>query len=221
MGEQDQPLAPAALRYSSNEENGTLSADQSKKILRRRKGVICCGCCAATTVIIGLIFVILALTVFKVKSPTLTINSVKVSGLDVGIGPGKANSGLNMSFISDASIKNPNAAGFKFTNSSTQLYYGGVLIGAVLSPPGNVGAKKTIHMNITIDVMADTVSRVSRFPGDVITGQMPMTTYTDVSGKVKVLTIKKHVEVKLNCTLTIVLSTQTITVNSCKQTIHL
>jgi len=169
-----------------------------------------------------LIVLILAFTVFKVKSPELTFNTVKIAGLDVAVKQGKANSGLNMSFVSDISIKNPNAAGFKFTNATTQLYYGGVLIGEVLSPPGNVGAQKTIHMNVTIDMMVDTVSRVSRFPSDVIAGQMPMGTYTDIRGRVNVMNIiKKHVDVKLNCTMIVVLSTQTVTDKVCKRTVHL
>lgn len=221
MSEQDRPLAPGAFRYSS-EENGHLSDDQLMKIQRRRRGAICCGCCVATTVVIGLLILILALTVFKVKDPTLTFNSVKIVGLDAAVkNRGSNNSGLNMTFVSDISIKNPNAAGFKFTNATTDLFYNGVLIGEVLSPPGNVGAHKTIHMNVTIDVMVDTVSRVSSFPSDVIAGQMPIGTYTDIRGRVNVLGIKKHVDVELNCTMTVVLATQAITDKVCKQTVHL
>ncbi|KAH9300665.1 hypothetical protein KI387_012248, partial [Taxus chinensis] len=120
---------------------------------RRRRRVFCC-CVTSIAIIVALVIigVILAVTVFKVRDPKVTVNSVSlkhfsfkmdVLGLDID---------LNVTLDMNLSVKNPNKASFKFGNSTTQLFYRGVNCGQALIPSGKVGADRTIKMNVTVTI---------------------------------------------------------------------
>ena len=136
------PLAPAAHRISIDEADRALSM-----ALRRHK---CCGCAAALVLIQAVVVLILIFTVFQVKDPVLRMNSFKMDGLDLS----NPNSGRNLTVPADVSVKNRNVASFKFTNATlTTIYYDGVAVGEGRTPPGVARARRTLRLNVTIDVM--------------------------------------------------------------------
>lgn len=211
--EQEKPLAPEAHRITIRHENDTKHY--------RSSCLKCCGCALVVFGIVGITMLVLMLTVLKVKDPTMNLNYVTLKGLE------SANlfnllPTTNLTIEADMSIKNPNAAAFKFKNAVTGIYYENVLIGEAKTPKGTAKANKTFRLKITIDVMLQTFLRVPRFLGDLTAGEMPVNTRSSIKGKVEVLNIiKKTVGVKLDCSLTVLLASQNFKDLNCKRSVSL
>nr|CAB3464655.1 unnamed protein product [Digitaria exilis] len=186
----------------------------------RRRSLCCCGCCVTTVVIVGVVILVLALTVFKVKNPHLTVNAVWLTAISAGSGsgPGVAGPGsgpgvarppvaANATLTADVSIKNPNAAAFKFSRTETDVYYKGQTVSVAYAPAGRVGADRTVRMNVTVDLLADRIARAMNGTGLVFGQEYGLDTYTEINGTVSVLGIvKKDIEIKLNCAVVVALA---------------
>ncbi|EES19842.1 hypothetical protein BDA96_09G217000 [Sorghum bicolor] len=178
-----------------------------------RKRALCCGgCCLTTVVVIGVVILVLALTVFKVKEPRLTVNNVWLTAISAapgsipapGTGTIPAPVATNATLTADVSIENPNAAAFKFSETETDVYYKGQTVSVVFAPAGRVGAHGTDRMNVTVDLLADRLARVMNGTGLVFGQEYDFDTYTEINGTVNVLgIIKKDIEIKLNCTVVV------------------
>lgn len=175
---------------------------------RRRCLIWCGGCCGATVVILGLLALILALTVFKVKDPELSLNALYLDNIDAGFRDPSNGLGtllsVNATITADMSIKNPNAASFRFANSSTEIAYNGDVLGVAYVPAGNAKAHRTARMNVTVEVLADKLSSHPNITTDIFGGDLRLSSFTEIGGRVNVLGIyKKHLDLQLRCNLTI------------------
>ena len=179
---------------------------RSAQYLRKRRCALwCCGCCGATVVLLGIAALVLALTVFKVRDPVLTMNGVTLEGVDGDLGTaGRPAVSVNATLSADISVKNPNVASFRFGRSETDFHYAGETVGVAYAPPGEVGAGRTVRMNITLDVLADRISPNVNAT-DLIFGQdYNLTSYTEIAGRVSVLGIyKRDLDIKMNCSITL------------------
>ncbi|KAK6920070.1 Late embryogenesis abundant protein, LEA_2 subgroup [Dillenia turbinata] len=215
-GEQVRPLAPALGRVSS--DGGAASLHQKK--LRRRRCIRCCGCIGAVYLIQVIVIIILIFTVFRVKDPVIKMNNVKVLHLDLINGTIPA-PGSNMTLLADVSVKNPNYVSFKYGNTTTSVYYRGTLVGEARNGPGESKARRTSQMNVTVDIIVNQVLSNPNIKTDYESGTVSMTSYTRVGGKVKILFIKKHILVKMNCTITANVTSQQIDDLKCKKNVDL
>ncbi|CAO1945049.1 unnamed protein product [Urochloa humidicola] len=196
----------ATYDVAGDEEVDTTKRWRSMQYLRKRRCALWCGgCCTSTVVLLGIAALVLALTVFKVKDPVLTMNSVTLEGVDGNLG-GTARHpvSVNATLTADVSIKNPNAASFRFARSETDFYYAGETVGVAYAPQGEVGAGRTVRMNVTLDVLADRISPNINAT-DLIFGQdYDLTSYTEITGRVSVLGIyKRDLDIKMNCSITL------------------
>ncbi|XP_008792375.1 uncharacterized protein LOC103709005 [Phoenix dactylifera] len=200
--------SPTVNPINSDEEGGATGWRPVRYLRKRRCALWCCGCCGLTVVILGIVILILSLTVFKVKDPTLTMNSISLSGFDSGIFSGNDPGSLNATLTADISIKNPNVASFKFDNSTTEFYYHGKTVGVAYAPNGKVSAHRTVRMNVTVDVLVDQVLLRTNGTMSLITGsELSLTSYTDLNGRVDVLGIyKRHIDVRMNCSMNLEVS---------------
>ncbi|KAA8516106.1 hypothetical protein F0562_019285 [Nyssa sinensis] len=215
--EQVRPLAPASERPSSDEDEITLHLKQ----LRRKKCIKCCGCIAALLLVEIIVVIILIFTVFRVKDPIIMMNGVNVDKIDLVNGTA-LRPGSNMSLTADVSVKNPNVASFKYSNTTTTLYYRGAVIGEARGPPGHAKARRTMRMNVTVDIITDRLVTNPNLQSDVSSGLLTMSSFTKVGGRVKILKIiKKHVIVKMNCTMTVNISSRAIQEQKCKRKVKL
>ncbi|OEL27676.1 hypothetical protein BAE44_0011306 [Dichanthelium oligosanthes] len=196
---------PAASDGAVDEEVATTRRWRSMQYLRKRRCALwCCGCCATTVVILGITILVLALTVFRVKDPVLTMNRVTLEGVDTDLGTARHPVSVNATLNADISIENPNVASFAFDRSETDFYYAGETVGVAYAPQGEVGADRTVRMNVTLDVLADRISPNVNTT-DLIFGQdYNLTSYTEVTGRVSVLGIyKRNLDIKMNCSITL------------------
>jgi len=216
--EQVRPLAPASIRPSSDDEEAALYI----KKLHRKKCIKCCGCVLALLVIQIVVVVILIFTVFKVKDPIMSLNGVTVDKLELINGTTIPKPGSNMSLTADVSVKNPNVVSFKYPNTTTALYYRGMMIGEARGPPGKSKARRTTRMNVTVDVVMDNLISNPNLQSDMSSGILTMSSFTRVRGRVKMFNIiKKHVVVRMNCTISINITSRAIQDQKCKKKVKL
>lgn len=198
---------PAANDGIEYEEAAAMTTKRwrSMQYLRKRRCVLCCcGCCVTSVVIVGIVVLVLSLTVFKVKDPVLTMNRVTLEDVDGDFGTERHPVSVNATLNANISIKNPNLASFRFARSETDFYYMGETVGVAYAPDGEVGADRTVLMNVTLDVLADRISPNVNLT-DLIFGQdYNLTSYTEITGRVNVLGIyKRDLDIKMNCSITL------------------
>ncbi|XP_057805751.1 late embryogenesis abundant protein At1g64065-like [Salvia miltiorrhiza] len=214
--EQIRPLAPASERpTSSDDEAGATAVGGGRR--RRQQLLRCCGCCGAVVLLQAVVIVILIFTVFKVKDPVIRLNGVTVDRLDLINGTATPRPGSNMSLTADVSVKNPNFASFRYPETTSALFYRGAAIGEARGPAGRARARRTARMNVTVEVIADRVLAQPDLGSDINSGLLTLGSYTEVGGKVKILMVKKHVRVTMNCSLTVNVTSQAIQGQKCKR----
>ncbi|RVW43109.1 late embryogenesis abundant protein At1g64065-like [Vitis riparia] len=207
MAEKDQskPLAPAGYNLRSDEEE---AMSRELKKLPPRKYIKCCGCITALILIQAVILLVLAFTIFRVKDPVIKMNGMR-------IGPLELEDSTNLTLVADVSVKNPNVASFIFSNATTSITYNGTMIGQARTPPGKAKARRTLRMNVTVEIIPEKIMAVTRL---LSSRAINISSYTRIAGRVKIIKIiKKNVVVKLNCTMMVNLTSREIQGQSCKR----
>ncbi|KAJ4872949.1 Late embryogenesis abundant (LEA) hydroxyproline-rich glycoprotein family [Raphanus sativus] len=220
MTEQEhfRPLTPAAALPSSDKQQ-TL-----QRLCRRKNQIKCLLCVIVTSLILTTIVLTLVFTVFRVKAPIIEMNGVTVNGQDSTAGTQIQLLGTNISMVVDVSVKNPNYVTFRYSNTTTDIYYKGVVVGEARGPPGKARAHRTARMNMTVDIRIDRLVSEPGLVREVLgsSGLVNLWSYTRISGKVKIMGIvKKHATVKMNCTMAVNISRQAIQDVECKNNIDL
>ncbi|KAJ6853908.1 harpin-induced protein [Iris pallida] len=183
----------------------------SSQYLRKRRVLLCCGgCCGATVLLLGFLLLILSFTVLKVRDPVLTMNSISIDNVNLGLGTWSHPLSINATLTADISLKNPNVAAFSYDGSATEFRYYGQTVGVAYAPGGRVGADRTVRMNATLDVMVDRIGSTNATANVADGRKLNLTSYTDISGRVNVAGVyKRDLDVVLNCTMTLDLNSQT------------
>ncbi|GAB2303247.1 hypothetical protein Dimus_037242 [Dionaea muscipula] len=182
---------------------------------RRCGGICVVGSFVFTLMVV--ILVILGWTVLKVRRPVTTVNSVSLQDFQFSLGSlPQINPKINLTLAADVSIKNPNILGMKYTNSSAYVGYRGGVVGQAPLPAGSISGGQTLPLNLTITFMADRLISNSQFLSDVVSnGTLPLTAYTQISGKVSILFFKIHVVSYTTCHLVISVANRNISSNDC------
>ncbi|KAK4349683.1 hypothetical protein RND71_032438 [Anisodus tanguticus] len=222
--DQVRPLAPSSHRIHVENEEGinytsTSSIELSKK-QRRRRCIKCCSCCGVTTIVIGIVILILALTVFKVKEPTIRINSIRFEGLSA-LTSSNLQTNVNITVSADIFIKNPNSVSFKFKPAIASLIYSDRVIAEALVPRGSARARRTFRMNVNITVMTEKLVGIPRLTSDLVAGELPVSMSTNINGKVNLGVIKKSVGIRMNCNLVVDLQRQDVKDMECDRKVSL
>ncbi|CAA0830667.1 Late embryogenesis abundant (LEA) hydroxyproline-rich glycoprotein family [Striga hermonthica] len=218
--DQARPLA-AVRPASSDDEEAEPTTAVAAKSRRRSRLLLCSATAAGILLILAAVAAALALTVFRIRDPVIRMNGVAVQRADLIAGTAMPRPGSNMTIAADVSVKNPNFASFRYRNTTTAIYYRGVVIGEGRWPPGRARAQRTMRMNITVDVMMDRVLSQPDLASDLASGVVTMSSYTMVGGRVKVLTIGKHVTVTMNCTMTVNITSRTIMEQRCRRRVRI
>ncbi|KAA8517604.1 hypothetical protein F0562_015078 [Nyssa sinensis] len=183
---------------------------------RKRRRNICLVVIAVLLALV-LLMVILGFTVFKAKRPVNTVNSVALKDLHFSVDIIRLRVRLNVTLDVKLSVKNPNNVGFKYVNSSAFVRYRGEVVGEAPIPAGEISAGGTLPLNLTLTVMADRLLSNPNLYTDVISGTLPLSTYTRISGKVSILKLFKiHVVSYTTCDLNINVSSRTVDNQTCQ-----
>ncbi|XP_021767002.1 uncharacterized protein LOC110731455 [Chenopodium quinoa] len=188
----------------------------------KKRGCTCTRyilCSLGTLILMIITIIVLYLTVFKVKDPIMTLNKISLTnnGSNLAIQPGS-----NISMTADVSVKNLNRDTFRFSNTTTSIYYKGIMVGEAHGPPGRARGRHTLRMNITVEIITERMFKASSLARDLSSGMLIMDTYSRVPGRTKVLIIDfKNVVVEMNCTVSFNISSLEIQGQSCKRHVEL
>ncbi|XP_013652161.2 uncharacterized protein LOC106357014 [Brassica napus] len=182
---------------------------------RNRKIYICVS--LLILLLIFIVLLVLGLTLFKPKNPTATVDSVVVERLRTSVDVLNLKANLNLTLQAHLALKNPNRVGFSFGSTSALLNYKGQLVGEAPLPANKVGPQKTLHMNVTLTLMADRLLSESQVFSDVMSGSIPVNAFVKVAGKVSVFNMFKiKVKSSASCDVTISVSSRNVTSQHCK-----
>lgn len=216
--EQVRPLTSSTDRPRNDEEEGPVNL---KKTRCRKFFIYFCGCITALVLIIAIVIVILIFTLFRAKDPVIKLNGVTVSQLQLMNNSNIPNPGTNISVIADISAKNPSVASFKFSNTTTTLFYRGIAIGEARAPSGRSKARRTVRMNVSVDIMTDQLMSSPNLSSELGSGLLNLTSNTKVPGRINMLDIfRRHVTVKMTCSTIFNISSMQLQSIKCKQKVH-
>ncbi|KAK4365437.1 hypothetical protein RND71_016795 [Anisodus tanguticus] len=217
-------LAQGSHHIYINNDDDNITMELHKNKRRRRRCIKCCGCCTATMLILVVVMLVLGFTIFRVHKPTIRMNSVKIDGLNYLMTSSSTTlqPNVNLTVSADVSVKNRNSASFKFNEATTSLFYDDVVIGEALTPPGTAKARRTLRMNVTAEIMVEKILSIPRLGSDLKSGELPVSTYTRINGRINILNImKKNAEIKLNCIMMVDLKYQYVRDIDCKRIVSL
>ena len=80
---------------------------------------------------------------------------MNIKDLDVSFDLTKFKVYINVTLDADLSVKNPNKAGFKYSNSTAFLKYQGQLVGKLPIPADQISASETKPMSVSLTLLAD------------------------------------------------------------------
>ncbi|XP_010251950.1 PREDICTED: uncharacterized protein LOC104593682 [Nelumbo nucifera] len=206
------PLTSAVRHDRSDEEAGPLRAKQ----LSRKKNIKCFAYIAVFAVFQTIIILVFALTVLKIKAPSVKLSSVSVESISL---PNGASSPFRMTVTAQVAVKNKNFGHFKFDNSTATLTYRSVTVGEAVIPEARAKARKTRRMNVTMEVSSESLSidGSTYLNSDIRTGNLTLNSYARLSGKVHLMKImKKRKTAEMNCTITVNLEKQTVQELNCQ-----
>ncbi|KAJ3705249.1 hypothetical protein LUZ61_008954 [Rhynchospora tenuis] len=197
------------------------SATTEEPPKKKRKKCICLkiSSCILLIIILLLIatFMFFALYLFKKRAVKVTASSATVENLSFTIIPVT----LDLVMGTDVAIKNPNYAGYEYENTNTTFYYHGIVAGISPLPAGVVKARSNKKIHLSIYMNATTMIGSPFLAGELIAGQLPLTTNTSLTGKVVLFsTIRFHATVVNSCDVIVNLQTQK-TSSNCKSDVKL
>lgn len=202
------------ISSKANKHNPTPTHDDKKR--KRARNI----CLAAIVIVLAFIalLVILFFTLFKPKHPVTTVNSIDLRDLQVPSDFPRVRLDLNLTLNVNLSIKNPNKASFKYGNDSTSLiYYKKDVVAEGIIPAGKISSDETKVFNIEVRIFADRLIGNPEVYSDVISGKLPFTTYTRISGRISVLHVfKRHIVTYSWCDISIDVVNRSIEKSHCK-----
>ncbi|KAF5195503.1 Late embryogenesis abundant (LEA) hydroxyproline-rich glycoprotein family [Thalictrum thalictroides] len=216
---QSKPLAPFGyeIRSDQSAEEGYSSMVKSRQHDHRRRAIICFGCCSAAILISAVVITVLMLTAFRVKNPEIEVKRIMIPPISLN-----AAVPSTINIVAEFAVKNPNIATFKYGNSTILMYYHGKIVGEAYIPSGQAKARRTHNMTMTIDVITARFLADSKFLNEFASGILTVSSYTSLSGRVKIINIfKKHVDIKMNCTVTANITSQDILDQNCEKKVSL
>ncbi|KAJ1254082.1 hypothetical protein BS78_K123500 [Paspalum vaginatum] len=187
-------------------------------MLHLRCVLISCGI-ASTLIAVALLAV--TLTVYRVREPVMTMNAISLE--DPGAAASSSPPPLTLTVVADVSVKNPNAASLRYGATETSVYYRARQVGEALGPPGTAPARRTVRLNVTVDVALGALLGDPAFLEDVAAGAVAVATATRVRGRVAVLgaLVRRRVVLEMNCTATVAVTDMSISDQSCQQRVWL
>lgn len=199
---------------------GETEVKEDQPLYRRHKRAFTCGgICACFVVLLGIVILVLALVVFKAKQPVIHIDSITLETLSISGGNSSENlsgTSVNLTLGVGVSVYNPNHASFKYTNSTSYMYYREMELGEAPIPAGQIGAKGTETLSTILKLNASRVLTNPNLLSDYLAGSFPITTSAEVSGRVNVLNVfKRHAKSFSLCSLSIVVSTRSVENMTC------
>ena len=176
--------------------------------LKNRQNMKCYAYIIAGVVFQTIIILVFALTVMRIKTPSVRLTSVTVQNLKYNT---TGSPTFSMNLIAEIAVKNKNFGHFRFDNSATNVTYGDVIVGDCDIIKGRANARKTKRFNVTIDIISNGVTDGAKLSSELKSGNLKLTGLASLRGKVTLMKVmKKRKTAKMNCTMTVQLETRAV-----------
>ncbi|KAL6889037.1 hypothetical protein ACP4OV_010063 [Aristida adscensionis] len=169
--------------------------------------------CGVAGILVAATLIAVALTVFRVREPVMTMNAISVK--DIG-------SSARVTVVADVSVTNPNAASLRYGPTETTVWYRARAVGGAAGPGGTARARRTARVKVTVEVAVGALLGDPAFLRDVAAGAVAVTTATRVRGRVAVLggAVRRRVVLEMNCSATIAVADMSIRDQTCLQRVR-
>nr|XP_023923935.1 late embryogenesis abundant protein At1g64065-like [Quercus suber]POE96277.1 late embryogenesis abundant protein [Quercus suber] len=186
-------------------EYGTLTSDE----LRRKKRIKLAIYIAAFAVFQTIVILVFALTVMRVKTPKVRLGTnITFQNFNTGT---QVSPSFDLSFTTQAGIKNTNFGPYKYDSTIATFMYQGVTIGQVTIPKGKAGLRSTKKVTVTVNVNSNALSSTTGLGSELGAGVLTLNSQAKLSGKVELMFVmKKKKSAEMNCSMTINLSSKAI-----------
>ncbi|KAK4268361.1 hypothetical protein QN277_025029 [Acacia crassicarpa] len=197
-------------------ENQTIISQS--RIIKRRRCRLVLGILLLLLILFFIVVLVLALTVFKPKDPTVTLVSASLNGVSPGVSFPAVQVHLNLTLDINLKLHNPNHASFKHEQGKSLLFYKGTQIGETEIFPGEIPAMGSTVLHSLLTLQLDkAASDLTGLIGDLMGGQLSMESSTRMPGRITILGfIKRHAVAVSECQFTIDVSDGKIRSQSCK-----
>lgn len=167
----------------------------------------------AVLVVAAVVLVTVGLTVYKVREPRMTMNSVDLQWDNL-----PENIILRVAAV--ALVKNRNDVTYHFQRSFTSVYWNGEELANATGPSGKTGGGRTYRMELTLDVSMDKLAALPTLMDRLKEGVLQLNSSTTVNGHVKVFGMfRHHVDVFINCTVSLDLWKEVIIDQLCNESV--
>ncbi|KAE8657386.1 putative Melanoma inhibitory activity protein 3 [Hibiscus syriacus] len=182
---------------------------------------ICCGVAAIFIVIVAIVFLILALTVFKPKNPEIVVYPLGLEDIGLGLRGILNASAINATVSMVIAVNNRNYGSFKFKNTTGFINYRGDIVATVPIQQSLVPARGKLNISTVADFMVDRLVSNATFWSDVLAGSVNFSSDATVHGKVTMFNaLKIHASVPSKCDISIFIRSRTVQ-SICKTKIKL
>ncbi|XWS38296.1 hypothetical protein CRYUN_Cryun19dG0119600 [Craigia yunnanensis] len=170
---------------------------------KKMKNMKCYAYIIAGVVLQTIIILVFALTVMRIKTPSIRLRSVAVQNLNYnasGVVPH-----FNMTMIMEIAVKNTNFGHFRFDNTTANITFGSVVVGHGEIIKSRASARKTKRMNVTVDIgSSSAISDENELSTELSSGTLTLTGVAKLRGKVTLMKVmKKRKTAEMNCTMTV------------------
>ncbi|KAH6760548.1 hypothetical protein C2S52_008968 [Perilla frutescens var. hirtella] len=157
------------------------------------------------------VITLFALTVMKVRTPKFRVSDASVTNFNAGA---PANPSLRATVNALFTVKNTNFGRYKYRNTTVDLFYKEVKVGEVLVPNSRANWRSTRKFNVDVDL---NIVGSPQLGSDLSAGVVPITSRAQMRGRVELMFImKKNRATNMDCSMDIVIATQTIRNIVCK-----
>ncbi|KAL4599250.1 hypothetical protein ACB092_11G113800 [Castanea dentata] len=176
--------------------------------LKNMQNMKCYAYIIAGVVLQTIIILVFALTVMRIKTPSVRLTSVTVQNLKYNT---TGSPTFSMNLIAEIAVKNKNFGHFRFDDSTTNVTYGDVIVGDGDIIKGRANARKTKRFNVTIDISSNGVTDSAKLSNELKSGNLTLTGLASLRGKVTLMKVmKKRKTAKMNCKMTVQLETTAV-----------
>lgn len=191
---QGYPLAPATVVPRSDEEYGRNY--QSEQEMKKKKRMKCFAYIAVFAVFQVAVILIFSLTVMRVKTPKVRLGDIQVTG---------GGGGGDVKLSARVLVKNTNFGHYKFDSALGTVRSGNNIVGQFVIPEARARARSTKKIDIVADISSANSS------------SLDLIVEAELRGKVRLMKVmKKKKTARMNCTMTLVLSSATVQNLTCK-----
>ncbi|KAF5460612.1 hypothetical protein F2P56_020470 [Juglans regia] len=189
-----------------------LESEKFKNMQNRK----CYAYIIAGVVFQTIIILVFALTVMRIKTPSVRIRSVTVQNLTYNAPNSPAF--FTVTLNAEIAVKNKNFGHFRFDKSTANVTFENVVVGDGDIIKGRAKARKTKRMNVTIDVSSNgVVTDGAELNNELNSGNLTLTCLARLRGKVTLMKMmKKRKTADMNCTMTVDLKSQAVHVLDCE-----